>query len=214
MTRLCPPLTHEQAAAVQRACIRLLCERAFRVWPVCPKLVVSPDDSEEAFRELVGPYVPILPQGDGDLGQRLTAAATAVFAAGASELMIIGSDSPTIPQDRLTAAQSALQCSDVVIGPCDDGGFYLLALKRMHDDLLTGIDWSTNRAADQTRERASACGFSVAEIDPWYDIDRFEDLERTLADIRSGNELDDFELRTTVESALAAAKKRKRGAKT
>ena len=213
MTRLCPPLTADEAAGVQRACIRLLCERAFRVWPVRPTLVVSPDDSEDQFRELVGPYIPLLQQGEGDLGERLARAASHSFDAGATELMIIGSDSPTIPEQRVIDAREALDDSDLVIGRCDDGGFYLLAIKRMHDDLFSEIEWSTERTADQTVARAKSIGMTVSEIAPWYDIDRVEDLARTAADIRSAGNVDDFELLQTVESALAAAKKRKAGTK-
>ncbi len=213
MTRLCPPLNADEAADVQRACIRLLCERAFRVWPVRPTLVVSPDDSEEQFRALVGPYIPLLQQGDGDLGERLARAAGSSFDAGATEVMIIGSDSPTIPEQRLIDARDALGSSDLAIGPCDDGGFYLLALKRLHDDLFRGVEWSTDRTAHQAVAQARSLGFSVSEIAPWYDIDRFEDLARTAGDIRSAGNVDDFELLRTVESALTSAEKRKTGAK-
>lgn len=197
---------------IQRACIRLLCERAFRVWPVRPTLVISPDESEEQFRAMVGPYIPIWQQGDGDLGERLTRAASTSFEDGATELMIIGSDSPTMSQQRLIDARTALHDSDLVIGRCDDGGFYLLALKRMHDDLFSKIDWSTDRAAEQTVAGARALGFSVREIDPWYDIDSVDDLTQTAKDIRSAGNVDDHELLRTIESALAAAEKRKAGA--
>jgi len=208
MTRLCPPLTPEEAAAVQRACIRVLCERAFRSWPVRPVLVISPDDAEERFREFVGPYVPIMPQGTGDLGERLTRAAQSALADGSPEVLIIGADSPTIRADVLTAASEKLEKADVVIGPCDDGGFYLIGLKRVEDGMFADIDWGTQRVMAQTTRRIKARGMSLAKLGPWYDIDRPADLERAVRDIRSAQQPDDYELRRVLETVLEQANER------
>ncbi len=205
MTRLCPPLTADEAAGVQRACIRLLCERALRSWPVRPTLVASPDESEAPFREFLGPYMPIMPQGAGDLGARLTRAAKAALQEDAETVIIIGSDSPSMPRQLLIEAVHALETSDAVLGPCEDGGFYLVGLGRTHDDMFSRIDWSGDQAASQTRERLGASGLSVAEIDPWYDIDRFEDLGRVLSDIKAGGNSDDYELRRVLETILESA---------
>lgn len=206
MTRLCPPLTPDAAAAVQRACIRLLCERAFRSWPVRPKLVISPDDSEDAFRDFVGLYIPILPQGDGHLGERLARATKTAFDGGAESLLIIGSDSPTLPERLIRDAQTALTNSDAVIGPCDDGGFYLLGLNAAHDDLFLNIDWSSDKVAEQTTARVKACGMSIARLEPWFDIDRPEDLERAAKDIRDSGQFDAFELLRILDEVLTPAK--------
>ncbi len=213
MTRLCPPATADEAAGVQRACIRLLCERALRSWPVRPTLVATPDDSEASFREFLGPYMPIVPQGDGDLGARLTRAAKAALEQDDESVIIIGSDSPTMPQQSLIDAIHALETSDAVLGPCQDGGFYLVGLARTHDDMFTGINWSGDQAASQTRERLGASGLSVTEIGPWYDVDRFEDLGRVLSDIKAGGNSDDYELRRMLETVLENANERIPGAR-
>ena len=204
MTRLCPPLTPDQAASVQRACVRLLCERAFRSWPVRPVLVISPDDAERGFREFTGPYVPMMPQGNGHLGDRLTRAARTALEDGTPEVLIIRTDSPTVSDEMIEAAQAALKKSDVVIGPRDDGGFYLIGLKRFGEGMFNGIEWGSDRVTTQSVDRLKSCGMSVGMLDPWYDIGRLADLERAVRDIRAADRRDDFELLRAIEEALAA----------
>lgn len=208
MTRLCPPLTPQEAAGVQRACIRLLCERGFRSWQVRPALVISPDDSEREFREIVGPYVPILPQGDGDLGARLLNVAERVL----SEeplVLLVGSDSPTLPEEFLREAATLLKTVDAVLGPCADGGFYLLGLRRVHRDMFRGVTWGTAVTAKQTLAALAKCGMSVAELDPWYDVDDTAGLRRAADDLRRADAPDGFELLRTLEQALQAAERRR-----
>lgn len=206
MTRLCPPLSPEQAAAIQRACIRLVCERAFRSWPVQPVLVITPDDAEKSFRQFVGPYVPILPQGGGDLGKRLDRAFKATFDEGAQRVLVVGADSPTMPQRLLAGAVDALEKSDAVIGPCDDGGFYILGLHQFKNGLFDGIDWSTDRSAEQMIKQMKSCGMKVVELEAWYDIDRPEDLERAAEDLATARESDTFELSRVLGQVLETAK--------
>lgn len=211
MTRLCPPLTAKEAARVQRACVRLLCERAFRSWPVRPVLVISPDKAERRFREFAGPYIPMMPQGDGCLGDRLTRAARRALDDGTPEVLIIGTDSPTISDEMIEAAQAALKKSDVVIGPCDDGGFYLIGLKRFDEGMFKGIEWGSDRVTSQSLERLNSCGMSVGMLDPWYDIDRPADLERAIRDMRAADRRDDFELLRVIEEVLTAHGRRAGG---
>lgn len=208
MTRLCPPLTHDEAATVQRACIRLLCERAFRVWDVRPRLVISPDDAEESFREFVGPYIPILTQGDGEIGQRFARAVAVASSDGAEKIIIIGSDSPTLTAEHINAAASELDKADAVLGPCDDGRHYLLGVKRPCDEWLTRVDWSGDRVVAQAK-KAAGRGMTLHLLQPWYGIDTIAGLERALADIRAVNACDDYELRRVIEMTLEAAGKRK-----
>ena len=213
MTRLCPPLTHEQAASVHRACVGLLCERAFRSWPVRPTLVITPDDAEAKFREFTGPFIAIMGQGEGDLGERLARAAKTSLDESTPAVLIIGSDSPTMPARLIHDAQSRLAKSDVVIGPCEDGGVYLIGIKRAADGLFEGIEWSTDRVAQQLKDSAKSCGMTVAELETWYDIDRPADLDRALRDMHDADELDDFALRRLLEDLLADAEPRKAGKK-
>jgi uncharacterized protein len=214
MTRLCPPLTHEVAAQIQTACIRLLCERAFRSWPVRPVLCVSPDDREDDFRKLAGPFVQIATQGEGDLGERILRMAETTLQEGEDRLLIIGSDSPTISAEHVAAATKKLSRADVVLGPCEDGGFYVLGLKRTDPKMFSGVAWGSDSACEQVKSACKACGLKVATSTSWYDIDRVSDLERAVVDIREANQRDDYQLLRTIETALEGVKGRKAGART
>lgn len=207
-TRLCPSLTPEQAAAVHRACVRLVCERAFRIWPVQPILHITPDDSEQRFREFLGPYIPIRKQGAGNLGCRLDRAVRAAFRESNEPVLIVGADSPTMPARLLTDARERLGRDDAVIGPCDDGGFYLLGLKRTRQGIFDRIDWGTERAAAQMKRRISTCGLKVSLLDRWYDLDRPDDLERAANDLTEADEPDSFELRRILSQVLQSKQKR------
>jgi len=202
MTRLCPPLTHLDAARVQRSCIRVVCERAYRSWPVRPELVVSPDDSVSAFREIVGPLIPIAAQGDGDLGARIARAASAALAAGEPTVLIVGTDSPTMPTHLLSAAVAALNSSDVVIGPTEDGGFFLVGLSKYAEGMFADIEWGSDQVSAQTTARASSCGLGVTILEPWYDLDRIADLERAVGEIRDGGPPEAVELSYVIGEVL------------
>ncbi len=202
MTRLCPPLSHDDAARIQRACIRMLCERSFRGWPVRPTLVISPDDAEDETREFVGPYIPIATQGEGDLGERLSRVCKAQFDAGEKTLLIIGTDSPTMPFDTPKLVMKKLGKSDVVVGPTEDGGYYCIGLRKFDKRLFTNIDWSSDRVFEQTQAQAKQCKFKFDTLPEWYDIDRPEDVGRAVADIVKADHRDDFELRRVLQDVI------------
>jgi rSAM/selenodomain-associated transferase 1 len=90
----------------------------------------------------------------------------------------LGADSPGLPPQRLHAARRALLTHDAVLGPSDDGGFYLLGLRRCVSGLLAGVPWSVSETAERTHQALLARGFTVAMIEPWWDVDEPEDLPR------------------------------------
>jgi uncharacterized protein len=125
-------------------------------------------------------------QGEGDLGERLErilqrALESSPFA------IALGADSPGLPAEYLEQACEALRNSDAVLGPCDDGGFYLLGLRRCPRGLLAGISWSQTGTFAQTQSKLKAAGFSVQVLPAWFDVDRPEDLSRLKAMIDAGN---------------------------
>lgn len=206
MTRLCPPLSHDDAAKIQRACIRMLCERSFRAWPVRPTLVITPDDSEKDFRDFVGPYVPVTMQGDGDLGDRLARVCQAQFDAGEKEVLVIGTDSPTMPFDTPKLVQEKLAKADVVVGPTEDGGYYCIGLRKFDQRLFADIDWGSDKVFEQTKAQAKKCKLKFDTLLEWYDIDRPEDVRRAVDDIVKADLRDDFELRRVLEDIVASMK--------
>ncbi|MBK6404775.1 MAG: DUF2064 domain-containing protein [Holophagales bacterium] len=115
-------------------------------------------------------------QGDGDLGDRLSRMLQRALAR-APAALAVGTDSPGLPGTLLDDARRALGTKDAVLGPSDDGGFYLLGLRRAPDGLLEGLPWSSEETFERTKERLLERGLSVHVLPPWFDVDRPEDLE-------------------------------------
>lgn len=117
-------------------------------------------------------------QADGDLGQRMQAAFRDMFDNGFENCCIIGSDIPDLPPAYIQQAFDLLAAekSDAVFGPSDDGGYYLLGLRRMIPQLFTKIEWSTPLTLRQSLEAAREAGATTALLPKWHDIDTREDL--------------------------------------
>ena len=141
----------------------------------------SPAEAVGLFRS-GAPSARCFAQPDADFGARLAHAFKTALADGAQHPVLIGTDSPTLPSHLLSVAHGALATHDVVLGPADDGGYYLLGMNATHPALFEGIAWSTDRALTQTLERARSAGLSVFLLPAWYDIDTGRDLERLASD--------------------------------
>ncbi len=116
-------------------------------------------------------------QGDGDLGARLENISHRALCDHAY-VIAIGADSPGLPAKYLEQAREALARADAVIGPCEDGGFYLLGLRECPTGLLSGIPWSAPTTCLETIAKLQAAGLTVYILDDWFDVDTAEDLER------------------------------------
>lgn len=123
----------------------------------------------------LGPKAPIWPQGTGDLGERLErvlgrALEESPFA------IAIGTDTPGLPQLLLDHARDALRGAEAVLGPCEDGGFYLIGLRRCPAGLFSDLPWSAPDTFVRTRSRLRERGLSTKVLPPWFDVDRPSDL--------------------------------------
>jgi hypothetical protein len=206
MTRLCPPLSSDEAARVQCACMRHIWrELTVDDW-CCPILVGAPDGALAGFAAIFGltncgnSSDVCWPQGEGDLGDRLERASQQAFDDGAKEVVFLGVDSPMQNWDALRRLPERLTRVDVAVGPCSDGGYYFLATRRHVAELFRGIDWSTSRVLEQTCAIAERLGLSIWQATSGYDIDRIDDLRKALGDIASN-----CELAETIKDVLAAA---------
>jgi len=119
------------------------------------------------------------PQGDGDLGERMARAIATHVPRG--PVVIIGSDAPTLPRAHLHQALDELMAHDVVIGPSDDGGYYLIGARVPVPELFVDVHWSTAEVLPTTLQRLA--GRSSLVLPPWYDVDSAEDLERLEAEL-------------------------------
>jgi rSAM/selenodomain-associated transferase 1 len=116
----------------------------------------------------------------GGLQLKLLHALGHELAAGRPQVIIFGSDSPTLPNAHVQRLLDSK--ADVVLGPCEDGGYYAIACRRVHPDMFEGVAWSTPRTLEQTARAARACGLSVERGDLWYDVDGPGDLARLMAE--------------------------------
>lgn len=127
----------------------------------------------------------LVSQGGGTLGERLSRVCDALFHTGFSAVILIGSDSPTLPTERITRALALLEARPVVIGPADDGGYYLLGLATRAPSLFEDIEWSTERVFEQTLAKIRAENLAYEALPSHYDVDVPEDLARLQSELES-----------------------------
>jgi rSAM/selenodomain-associated transferase 1 len=177
-TRLTPPLSPEQAAALYECFLRDTLD-LMRLTPgALPVLAYLPPEAKAYFRQLAPGFELILQSGD-DLGARLDNATTHFLQQGYEKVVIMNSDGPTLPVGHLIEAFEALSGkAEVVIGPCDDGGYYLIGLKRPAPRLLREVRMSTPRVTADTLALAAEEGLRVHLLPQWYDVDDAQSLAR------------------------------------
>jgi len=146
----------------------------------------------QACARLLG--VPVRTQPEGDLGMRMSVALDDALGR-SRQVLLVGTDVPGIDHRDLRAAVHALhEGADAVIGPAEDGGYWLIGLRRHHPALFEDIPWSSAQVLDCTRGRLRELGWCWHELPPRWDLDRPEDLERTAADPRLAHLIADLML--------------------
>lgn len=181
-TRLSPPLTLEQSAALNMCFLRDttrniadVAEDGLAQGLIC----YTPVGDEAAFDGLLPESFALIAQRGEGFGERLLCAAGDILAAGFGAVCLIDSDSPTLPAEMLREAVRVLaEPGDrVVLGGSDDGGYYLIGLKLAHGEVFERISWSTQQVYAQTLERAREAGLELVELAKWYDVDDAASLE-------------------------------------
>ncbi len=186
-TRLCPPLTPDEAATLHGSFVLDTLERtkaavAKLKLPLDRYLACAPSSTLVFFKimeERQG--VTLIDQVGDDLGARMNQAFETMIARRYKRVLIVGTDVPTLPLDHFQQALALLETNDLVLGPALDGGYYLIGLKRTVPGLFVGIPWSTERVLGLTQEKATNLGLKTALISPWRDVDTIEDVQ-TLAE--------------------------------
>ena len=184
-TRLAAAIGAEAAADLYRALAERALEATTPLAEDFERLVFfDPPESLPQMREWL-PGVRLLAQSGHDLGARMADAFARAFARGASRVAIVGTDAPGVSRATVTEALSALDTADVVIGPADDGGYYLIALRAPRPELFAGIEWSTPGVRGQTLALAAAAGVSVRELGRLRDVDTLDDLRAEWPAVRA-----------------------------
>lgn len=175
-TRLVPPLTGEEAAAFNSAFLRDVFAnivRASRESSIQGYAAFGPPDQQAFFDTLLPDGIRSFPCWADGFGRCLHQAICTQLDRGHAAAVVLNADSPTLPTALLveTAEVLAQPGDRAVIGPSDDGGYYLLGIKARHARLFEDVAWSTERVAGQTLERAAEIGLTVHRLPVWYDVD-------------------------------------------
>jgi hypothetical protein len=182
-TRLTPPLTAEQAAQLYECFLRDTLD-IVRAVPEVTRLINFAPQAEAGYFAQLAPDFGRVPQVGADLGERLDNALTHCLSDGFTRAVIMDSDSPTLPADYVRQAFAALEAADVVLGPCEDGGYYLIGLNRPAPRLLREVPMSTPDVMRDTLAIADRDKLNVALLPMWYDVDTAQELERLKAELR------------------------------
>ena len=187
-TRLSPPLTLEQTAELNIQFLRDTAENLATIVGGAGLISYTPVGDEALFDNLLPETFALVPQRGDSFGERLFAAAEDILAIGYGSVCLIDSDSPTVPGEAYAQAVAALsQPGDrVVLGPSEDGGYYLIGMKRAHREPFERIAWSTSRVLEETLERCREAGLEVVLLPTWYDVDDATSLDILKAELLDG----------------------------
>jgi len=177
-TRLCPPLDPDEAASLHGTLVLDAVERAKGLAGASLYVAGAPDIAHPFFKVLEGRYgAKLLPQRGPDLGARMKWAMQDAFEQGAEDVLLTGTDLPTLPRAHLMESLTLIKKHDVVLGPTADGGYYLIGLHRMVPALFEGIAWSTASVFADTKEKTEDAGLSLGLLPECRDLDTLEDLK-------------------------------------
>lgn len=182
-TRLTPPLTPEEASALNTCFLR---DTTTAISSAMTKDtargigVYFPVGAETEYAGVLAADFQLVPQRGDNFGERLIFAVGDLFRLGFESVCLIDSDSPTVPPRAFTEAVTILAKGEdlVVLGPSDDGGYYLIGLKKLHRELFEDIAWSTENVLQQTIDLARQMNLRTHFLPTWYDIDELLTLRR------------------------------------
>jgi rSAM/selenodomain-associated transferase 1 len=183
-TRLAVAVGAQTASELYQGFLQTLLQRLGTVGDV-RTIAYTPAERRTEFERLAGTAWRIAPQSEGDLGRRLDDFFTAAFAAGAREVVVVGSDSPNLPVPLVDVAFARLSGVPVVLGPATDGGYYLIGAADRVPPIFSGVAWSTSDVWRQTIDclNEAACPFAV--LPEWYDVDDIAGLRKLASDLAS-----------------------------
>ncbi len=186
-TRLCPPLTADEAATLHGSFVIDMLERtktaaAKLKLPLDRYLACAPSSTLVFFQIMEERHsVKLIDQVGDDLGARMQQAFATLFGKGYQRVFIVGADIPSLPLDHYKQALALLDTHDIVLGPAMDGGYYLIGLKQPRPELFADIAWSTDRVLAATQEKAASLGLKTTLLPSWRDVDTIEDLQALMA---------------------------------
>lgn len=172
-TRLAEEVGPARALAAYRVMGRRVADAVATRFPLT--VWYTPPDAGSAMHDWLGTHR-YRPQSPGDLGARLAGAVAAHFAEGDGPVIAIGADAPSVNADVVSEAVRALEAADVALGPCPDGGYYLIGLRAAVPEAFADIPWGGPEVMRVTIARCHEAGRTVALLAERRDVDTAEDL--------------------------------------
>jgi rSAM/selenodomain-associated transferase 1 len=190
-TRLVPPLTFTEASACNTAFLKDIADNihaASRKASIAGYVAFGPPEARGFFEDILPNGIGLIEAWHPCFGDCLMTALAQILERGHENAVVLNSDSPTLPASLLseTAQVLARPGERIVLGPADDGGYYLLGLKAVHARLFQDIAWSTEHVASQTLERAAELSLPVHRLPAWYDVDDGRALRLLRAELFEG----------------------------
>ncbi len=145
----------------------------------CLFICFFPADAKKKFQKWLGSTLAFLPQNGKDLGERMNNCFTEAFAKGFQRVVLIGSDSPDLPEEYILQAFTMLQTHDAVLGPSVDGGYYLIGFRKTTctSQVFEDIPWSSHTVLQQTLMKIKQMHYSIGLLPVWSDVDTITDLK-------------------------------------
>ena len=182
-TRLSPPLAPDEAVELYGALLRDTIRLVSSFDRVQLAIAVTPPDAVDEFGQWTPPNALLLPVEGPDIGECLSQALSKLLGAGYRAAFAINSDGPSLPREYVLDAMRRIHDADVVLGPSEDGGYYLIGMKSHYPGLFQGVAWSTDLVTAQTERRANTLGLRVERLPQWYDVDTAADLDRLVSEL-------------------------------
>lgn len=186
-TRLIPPLTPEIASNLYQSFLLDKIEQVKSIRGVHRFIAYTPATAEVFFQKIVPLGFTLIRQTGANLGERLANISKRLFNERFKKVIILDSDTPHLPPEYIREGLSRLDSVDVVLGPCEDGGYYLIGTKSNQPFLFKEIPWSTKGVTELTVKKAQSFDLTVHLLDKWYDVDTVEDLQRLKRYLASEN---------------------------
>ena len=171
-TRLTTEFSFIRAAELHAAMASTVIERAKHLFE---DVVIAADDPEHLFFRSFD--LPVISQGEGGLGDRMHRLIGMAFCGGLDAVLVVGTDSPHMKDERFIEAASLLRENDVVLGPVEDGGYDLVGMSAAHP-IFEDVEWSTPQVLEQTMANIHRLNLSSKLLDISFDVDFPADVER------------------------------------
>lgn len=178
-TRLQPFLSAGQCAALAACLLSDTINKAKSSENQNLIIAYSPAGEKKYFNKFAHQKTSFIEQKGNNLGEKMFSAFEFAFAQNTDAAVMIGTDSPTFPVDFIEQAFEFLETnSDAVLGKTEDGGFYLIGLRRLDKRIFEAVEWSSTKTFAQVRENIMNLGWHLREVPAWYDVDEPQDLEQ------------------------------------